>query len=748
MQKKFNVTGMGCAACSARVEKCVSKLDGVENVAVNLLTNSMVVDYDESKLTVEGICAAVDDAGYGASEAEEEAHRSSRGSGEGEGAETGSADSGFMVFSEEASLKRRFLISLVLLIPIFYIAMGDMLGFPLPAGFGAKESPVLFYCLLAVLTAPVVWVNRKYFTTGYFLLFKRSPNMDSLIAVGSTAAIVMLYFESAAMILTLVTLGKWLEARSKGKTGDAIRKLIDLTPRMASVIRDGEELKVPADAVRVGETVAVRPGESVPVDGVIISGETSLDESALTGESVPAEKGPGDQVISASINKAGYFTFRATRVGSDTTLSRVIALVEEAGGSKAPISRLADKVAGVFVPIVMLISLASFIIWLAAGKPLGFAVSIAISVLVISCPCALGLATPVAIMTGTGRAAQYGILFKSAEALEQACKVDCVVLDKTGTITEGRPAVTDVLAPAAASSDAVPENSADDFLRLAASIEAPSEHPLGRAVVSAAEEKGLALLPCESFTAVAGRGARAVIGGTEYLAGNEKFISEHAGISPEYRDSLDALESQGKTPLIFASDGAIIGVIAVSDRPKPTSKEAIRDLKELGLDVIMLTGDNERTAEVIRRELDISEKIAGVLPQDKDAKIRKLQEHGRLVAMVGDGINDAPAITRADVGFAIGAATDIAIDSADVVLMKNDLADVKNAISLSRKVIKNIKMGLFWALFYNVICIPLAAGVYYPLTGWTLDPMIGAAAMSMSSVCVVTNALRLRNARP
>ena len=791
MRKKFNITGMGCAACSARIEKNVGAMKGVEKAEVNLLANSMVVTFDEGVVTVQDIVDEVDRSGYGAAPAdeEEESHLQSP------------LKKGAVRDEEIRGMKRRFIISLIFMLPLFYVSMGHMFGWPLPMALHPDMHPGTFYGVQILLTLPIVIVNRKYYTVGFPMLLRGAPNMDTLIAVGSAAAIVMLYFESAGMILTLVTLGKYLETKSKGRTGEAIERLLKLAPEQVTVIRDGQEFVVGIEAVRIGDIVAVKPGERIGVDGVIISGETAVDQSALTGESIPVDKKAGDTVLAATINKSGYLTFRATKVGKDTTLAQIIDLVEDAGASKAPIAKLADKVAGVFVPVVMGIAAVATVAWLLAGMGLSFAVSIGISVLVISCPCALGLATPVAIMVGTGKGAENGILIKSAEALELAHKVDTVVLDKTGTVTEGKPRVTDVLlmremAAAGAKNVKFEENvciaeahdkaadiSEDEFLALAASIEKQSEHPLASAIIAEAGTRELAIREPESFEAVSGRGVRAALDGASYIAGNKAFMQENGiDLPSDFLQQLAALAEAGKTPLLFAqltgsspdstekdfhadggqkdrhadgsqkdhrtsnaATGRIIGAIAVADRPKATSLEAIREFEAMGLEVIMLTGDNAKTAEAIRKELGISRVISEVMPQDKDEEIRRLQSEGRKVAMIGDGINDAPAITRADVGIAIGAATDIAIESADIVLMKSDLTDAAKAIRLSRATIRNIKQNLFWAFFYNTLGIPVAAGVLYPAFGLTLNPMIGAAAMSLSSVFVVTNALRLRS---
>ena len=726
MKKKYNVTGMGCAACSARIEKNIGAMPGVERVEVNLLANSMVVNYDEKILSSGDIINEVRDSGYDAEEAEEESDRGSE-------TEIGK--------EHTAEMKGRFLISLIFMVPLFYISMGHMVGLPIPEIISPHRSQTAFYIVQALLTIPVIAVNYKYYTVGFRMLFKRSPNMDSLIAVGSAASLVLFYFESAGMILTLVTLGKWLEARAKGKTGSAIEKLINLAPKEAAVLRDGKEEMVPLTQIKVGDVIAVRPGESIPVDGIILSGETAVDESALTG----------DNVSSATVNKSGYFTLKAVKVGRDTTLAQIIRLVEEAGSSKAPIAKLADEVAGIFVPVVMCIAAVAAIVWIIAGVGISQALTIGISVLVISCPCALGLATPVAIMVGTGKGAENGILIKSAESLEQAHKINSVVLDKTGTITEGKPRLTDI----------VSLNEGFD-LSVAAALEKYSEHPLGQAVVKAAVDKDLKIPDAESFEAVSGRGIHAVLDRRKYIAGNREFMEEN-GIDADFDDSRKLAE-EGKTVIYFAETGKddavngistdkimsdrggrLLGAAALRDEPKPTSREAVEKLESMNIDVTMLTGDNAVTAEAIRREMGIDNVVAQVMPQDKEKAIDDLQhEKGRVVAMVGDGINDAPAIIKSDVGIAIGAATDIAIDSADIILVKNDLRDVAKTIVLSRATIKNIKENLFWAFFYNVLGIPLAAGVLYPITGWLLDPMFAAAAMSLSSVCVVTNALRLK----
>ncbi|MCQ4949467.1 heavy metal translocating P-type ATPase [Bittarella massiliensis (ex Durand et al. 2017)] len=757
MKQKFDVTGMTCSACSAHVEKSVAKVEGVSAVAVNLLANSMVVEYDERQIGPDTISKAVADAGYGAFPA----------AGNGRSAKAAAGKSAVDRAQEEMrAMKRRLIVSFAFMIPLFYLSMGHMMGWPLPGLFLGNENAITFAFTQLLLSLPIVWVNQHYFTNGFKTLFRRSPNMDSLIAIGSTAAIVYgifaiykigwglghgdmhlvhqysmdLYFETSGMILALITLGKFLEARSKGKTSQAITKLMDLAPKTALVIRDGEEREIPVEEVQIGDLIAVKPGASIPVDGVVESGATAVDESALTGESIPVEKGPGDKVTGASVNKTGAFTFRATKVGDDTALAQIIHLVEEASASKAPISKLADKVSGVFVPVVIGIALLATAVWLLTGHTFEYAMSIGIAVLVISCPCALGLATPTAIMVGTGKGAENGILIKSAEALETAHSIDTVVLDKTGTVTEGKPQVTDIL-PAAGISER-------ELLQLAASMEKPSEHPLADAIVQRAAEEELELTPAERFEAVSGRGLRATLGGESCLAGNRAMMAEAGVDDSALAEAGEALAEDGKTPLYFAKAGKLLGAIAVADVIKPTSAAAVSELRQMGVDVVMLTGDNRKTAAAMGRQVGVSQVIAEVLPQDKEAQVRALQEQGRKVAMVGDGINDAPALARADVGVAIGAGTDVAIESADIVLMRSDLLDVVGAIQLSKATLKNIKENLFWALIYNSIGIPLAAGLFIPLLGWKLNPMFGAFAMSLSSVCVVTNALRLRFFKP
>ncbi len=755
MDQKFSVTGMTCSACSAAVERSVRKLEGVRSVNVNLLSNSMSVEYDEALLNKDTIISAVETAGYGASDFVRERAAADK---------PAKVDT---VEQEQKEMKKRIIVSFAFLIPLLYLAMGHMFHFPLPMAVMGTENAITFAFSQLLLTVPILYVNRKYYQVGFKTLLHRNPNMDSLIAIGSAAAVFYgvfaiyrigyglghndlemvkhythdLYFESAGTILGLITLGKFLEARSKGKTSEAIAKLVNLAPKTANVIRDGAEREIPVEDVVIGDILAVRPGQSIPVDGVIVEGSSSVDQAALTGESIPVEKQAGDKVIAATINKTGYFTMRADKVGDDTTLAQIIRLVEEASSSKAPISKLADRISSVFVPVVIVIALAASIVWLLLGYDFEFALSIGIAVLVISCPCALGLATPVAIMVGTGKAAQNGILFKSAEALEVLHQVKTIVLDKTGTITEGKPKVTDIIT--------VPGITETQLLQIAASIEKPSEHPLSEAIVERAEELGLSQEDVKEFQAISGRGILArMADGQQYIAGNERLMEEQRINLGEYSSKAEAFAEAGKTALYFADSARLLGVIAVADVVKPTSPQAIRSFQNMGIDVVMLTGDNKKTAMAIQKELSIDRVVAEVLPQDKESEIRRIQEKGRKTAMIGDGINDAPALARADVGIAIGAGTDVAIESADVVLMKSDLQDVVTAIQLSRATLKNIKENLFWAFFYNTLGIPLAAGVFYLALEWKLNPMFGAAAMSFSSVFVVSNALRLRFFKP
>lgn len=751
MKQKFDVTGMTCSACSAHVEKSVSKLEGVQCVNVNLLQNSMVVEYDDNALGTTDIIHAVESGGYGASVQ----------------GETKMQEAPKNVAAEEMHhMKRRLIASFCFLIPLFYISMGHMMGAPLPAILLGDENVMIFALTQLFLTIPVLIINKKYYVVGFKALWNKAPNMDSLIALGSAASVVYsvfaiysmayamghgdlmtahhygmeLYFESAAMILTLITVGKYMETRSKGKTSEAISKLMDLAPKTATVLRDGVEQEIPVEEVVTGDTIIVKPGQRIPVDGKIMEGFSAVDESAITGESIPVEKQVGDTVIGATVNKSGYFRMTATRVGKDTTLSQIIALVEEAGASKAPIAKLADKVSGVFVPVVITIAVLAAVIWFVAGnQPFSFALSIGIAVLVISCPCALGLATPTAIMVGTGKGAEYGILVKSAESLEIAHQVQTVVLDKTGTLTEGKPVVTDVVL-----AKGILRNR---LLKQAAAVEALSEHPLAEAIVAYAKEKEVAFEKAENLTATAGQGVEADVAGKHILAGNLKMMQERGIQLGEWEAKAVELAEAGKTPLFFAENETFLGIVALADTLKPTSKAAVDAFHQMGIEVVMLTGDNKRTAEAIAKELDI-QVIAEVLPQDKEREVRRLQEQGKKVAMIGDGINDAPALMRADVGVAIGAGTDVAMESADIILMKSDLMDAVTAIELSHATIRNIKENLFWAFFYNACGIPLAAGVFYPLLEWKLNPMFAAAAMSFSSAFVVGNALRLRLFRP
>ena len=757
MQEKYNVTGMTCAACSARVEKSVSALPGMQQCSVNLLKNSMVVRYDDRQLTGAQIIQAVEKAGYGAS-LQQAGGKQTAGQ-----ARTGAADA---ARQEYLKMRRRVIWSFVFTVPLFYISMGHMMGWPLPGFFLGSENAMIYALTLFLLVLPVALINGRYYRQGFKTLLHGSPNMDSLIALGSGASLAYgvyalykiawgfghgdmamvsqfshdLYFEGAGTILTLITLGKFFEARAKGRTSDAINKLLNLAPKTATVLRDGAETVIPAEEVQAGDTVIVRAGESVPVDGVLLEGHASLDESAITGESIPVDKQSGDRVIGATINRSGYFTMRADKVGEDTTLSQIIRLVDEATSSKAPIAKLADRVAGVFVPVVISIALVALVVWMLCGATFEFAMTIAVSVLVVSCPCALGLATPTAIMVGTGRGASAGILIKSAEALETAHSVDVVVLDKTGTITQGRPVVTD--------QQPRPGVSAGELLQTAASLEKLSEHPLAKAIVEQAERQGLKFLPVSDFVQIPGQGIRGRVNGRDCLAGNSRMMAAF-GVQDEALTSLqDQMAEQGKTPLFFAADGQLLGMIAVADVVKPTSRQAVEDLQAMGIRVVMLTGDHRKTAEAIRRQVGVDQVIAEVLPQDKEEQIRTLQQQGKKVAMVGDGINDAPALARADVGIAIGAGTDVAMESADIVLMKNDLLDVAGAIELSKATIRNIKQNLFWAFFYNAICIPIAAGCFYAAFQLKMNPMVAALAMSFSSVFVVSNALRLRFFKP
>lgn len=771
-QDKFDVGGMTCAACQAHVDRAVSKLDGVESVAVNLLAGSMMVDYDPAQVSPDDICTAVDRAGYSASPVD-----AGTGSSDGAQARSGAAHMESPTKKLEAAasaMRTRLIVSIAFLIPLFYIGMGHMLGWPLPGVFTDHTHSMTLALTELVLLIPIVYVNDAYFINGFKSLVHGAPTMDALIAVGATASIAWslyamfvmadqlaagqvheammtgmdnLYFESAGTILSLVTVGKYLETRSKSKTGGAIEALIDLAPKTATVVADdGTETTVDVDSILPGQVLRVRPGESIPVDGVVLEGASAVDESALTGESIPVEKTAGDTVNAATVNRTGSFTFRATRVGAETSLAKIIQLVEDANATKAPIARMADKVAGVFVPVVFVISAVTFVTWMALTGSINEALTSAVAVLVISCPCALGLATPVAIMVGTGKGAEMGILFKSAEALENLRSVGTVVLDKTGTVTRGKPAVTDIAV--ATRADGSPAMSEKALLKLAAALERSSEHPLAEAIMAECEARGIVARMVEDFAAVPGRGVTAREGQNVIAAGNVRLMDELGAKVPV--GLAEQFAAEGKTPLFFAKNGELVGTIAVADEVKETSAEAIAALRKLGVDVRMLTGDNRVTAEAIARRVGLNSKqvIADVLPADKERHVRELQDTGSKVAMVGDGINDSPALARADVGLAIGTGADIAKEGADVVLMRSDLMDVARAIELSRATIRNIKQDLFWALFYNGIGIPLAAGVFFPLTGWQLSPMFGAAAMSLSSVCVVSNALRLKSFKP
>ena len=741
MTEQFAVTGMTCAACSAHVEKAVSRLSGVQSAPVNLMLGSMTVTYDETTVTEGDIIAAVKAAGYGASPASQ-------------------TDQGQLRRDQDAALCRRkknLIWSVVFLVPLFYLSMGHMMGLPLPQVL--HMHPLLLACLQLALVIPILILNRNYFTVGFSRLVKLSPNMDSLVAVGAAAGLVYsliemgllaagqvsgmpdLYFESAGMILTLVTVGKYLEERSRGKTTGAISALLALAPESAVVRRQGQELTIPTEEIVAGDTVIVRQGGRIPVDGVITDGHAAVDESAITGESLPVEKVPGDAVTSATVTSSGYLELRATRVGGDTTLSQIIRLMEEAASSKAPISRLADRISGIFVPVVMAISLTAALLWaFVGGMDVRFCLSIAIAVLVISCPCALGLATPVAIMVGTGQAAQQGILIKSAESLELLHKVQTVVLDKTGTVTMGQPRVTDILC--------APGVTEEELLCVAASAEKPSEHPLAHAIVEESQARHIPLCPVSGFRSVPGGGIQATLSGEAVLAGNAGYLAQNGVSLAAMEADAHRLAEDGKTPLFFAESGHLLGCIAVADVVKPDSAKAIAALRRMGRRVVLLTGDNQRTANAIARQIGVDQVIAQVLPQDKAKCVAQLQQQGQRVAMVGDGVNDAPALAQADVGLAIGAGTDIAIESADVVLMKSSLLDIPAAMDLSRAVLRNIKQNLFWAFFYNSIGIPVAAGVLYPALHLTLNPMLAAAAMRLSSVCVVSNALRLRGWKP
>ncbi len=750
---KFDVTGMTCSACSARIEKGVAKLEGVKSVSVNLLTHSMVVEFDAAKLDAGKIIKGVEDLGYGA--AEKAAVKPAAKAGQGAAPPKNAAS------EELRGMKNRLLGSILFTVPLFYLSMGEMLHWPLPAFFHGMENAMGFALTLFLLAIPVVFLNRKYFQVGFKNLLRLSPNMDSLIAIGSGAAFgygifalyqiawgmghenmdlahkfsMDLYFESAAMILTLITLGKFLEARAKGRTSEAIQKLMDLSPKMATVFRNGQETVISVEEVLPGDVLVVKAGEAVPVDGAILDGAASLDESAITGESLPVEKTVGDAVTGGTMNRSGYFHMEAKAVGENTTLAKIIQLVEDATSSKAPIAKLADKISGIFVPVVIAIAVCAAILWALLGHGLQFSLTVGIAVLVISCPCALGLATPTAIMVGTGKGASNGILLKSAEALETLHGVQVVVLDKTGTVTEGKPAVTDLLPNGVTQ---------EELLGLAASLEKMSGHPLAAPIVAEAEKAGLALQETKDYQMIQGQGIVGTLEGKPCYGGNRKLM-EASGVSVEaLAEQESRLTAQGKTLLYFAQEKTLWGAVALADTVKPTSQKAIAELTRMGIEVILLTGDNQGAAQAIARQVGLKKVVAEVLPEDKEREVRALQAAGKTVAMVGDGINDAPALARADVGIAIGAGTDVAMESADVVLMKSDLYDVVAAIRLSKAVMRNIRQNLFWAFIYNVIGIPVAAGALYPAFGILLNPMIAAGAMSFSSVSVVTNALRLR----
>jgi heavy metal translocating P-type ATPase len=748
-KKVFLIKGMSCAACVNHIEKAVSKLPGVDSINVNLLANNMTVDYRKDLITEEQIIKAVQNAGYDAFLNEETKADPL-------------APAANPAQDDSQKVKLRLLISIIFLIPLFYIAMGHMAGWPLPAFFHGGENALIFAFSQFLLVIPIVFINNKYYENGFKSLFKAAPNMDSLIAIGSAAALVYgviaiynigfglghndmamvekysmdLYFESAGMILTLITLGKYFESLAKSKTTSAISSLIKLAPQKALVLRQGREIEIPINEVLIGDIVSVKPGQSIPVDGVVTEGISTVDESALTGESMPVIKQKGDKVIGATINKNGFLRFEALQVGNDTMLAQIIRLVSEAAASKAPIAKLADRISGIFVPLVITVAVAAAVIWLLLGYPAGFALNMAISVLIISCPCALGLATPTAIMVGMGKGAENGILIKSAEALEVTHNLNSIVLDKTGTITEGKPQVTDIVSTS--------HFNQNELLRLAASIEKQSEHPLAEAIVQAAMEKNLQLYEATDFNTAIGEGIEAIINGRKILAGNSNFMHKNNIAWQEQEQLAARLAEDSKTPLFFAEEEKLLGIIAAADILKPSSKDAIDNFKSMGMEVIMLTGDHEKTAKAIQKNLAIDTVIAEVLPADKEKVIRQLQNQGKKVGMVGDGINDAPALAAADVGIAIGAGTSIAIETADIVLMKSDLADAAGSVTLSKAVIRNIKQNLFWAFFYNIVGIPVAAGLFYNLWGWQLNPMIAAAAMSFSSVFVVSNALRLK----
>lgn len=747
MEKKFDVSGMTCSSCVANITKAVEKLDGVSDANVNLMTNSMKVNFDENIVDDEKIIGAVEKIGYGASPA---------------GEKTKSEDK--PLDDREKALKHRLIYSIIFMVILMYIAMGPMVHLPTPGIFHGREGAIIFAFSQFILALPVVYINRDFYISGFKGLKNRAPNMDSLVAIGSLAALVYgifaiymmaygfgqgdmelvdsyrhnLYFESSAMILTLITVGKYLEEKSKNKTRSSLANLMDLAPKMATVIEDGEEVVKNIEDVRVGDILLVRPGESVAVDGKVIEGASSLDESAVTGESIPVQKSVDDRVISASINTTGSFKFQAEKVGEDTTISQIIKLVDEANQSKAPIAKLADEIAGVFVPAVLIIAALTFGVWMALGYGFENALNFAISVLVISCPCALGLATPVSIMVATGKSADFGLLFKNAEVLENLHKIDVIVMDKTGTITEGKPILTDI----------VTDLDEENFLKIAGSIEKNSQHPLASAIINYAQENDIDLEEITNFNSVSGRGLNGEVAGNKYLAGNIEYMLEEKIDLKDFQAKAEELAGEGKTSMYFANESEVLGIISVKDLPKESSKDAIKLLRDMGKKIIMLTGDNEKTAEAIADEIGVDQTLAGLLPQDKNKEIDKIQKSGKKVLMIGDGINDAPSLAKADIGMAIGHGTDVAIESSDVVLMRSDLLDVVSALELSKATIKNIKQNLFWAFFYNTIGIPLAAGLLFPAFGIKLSPMFAALAMSLSSVFVVNNALRLRRFKP
>lgn len=745
IQKSFTIEGMSCASCSQTVEKAVNQLSGVEQVTVNLATEKMLVSYDPTVLTTGEIITAVSDAGY---DTEEEIRTNETIDKEREKKQ-----------EQIQGMWRRFWLSAMFTIPLLYVAMGHMIGLPLPKMIDPMMHATNFAFLQLILTLPVIYFGRSFFIIGFKSLAKGHPNMDSLVALGTSAAFfyslygtvmiffgdhqfaMALYYESAAVILTLITLGKYFEAVSKGKTSEAIKKLMGLAPKTARVVRDGKEIEVAIDAVQVGDIVVVRPGEKIPVDGIVITGNTSIDESMITGESIPVEKKAGDNIIGASMNKNGHIEFKATKVGKDTALAQIIKLVEDAQGSKAPIAKLADKISGVFVPIVIGLAVFSGLAWYFLGQESWiFALTIMISVLVIACPCALGLATPTAIMVGTGKGAENGVLIKSGDALETTHKIETIVFDKTGTITEGKPKVTDIIT--------VDGMDKDELLRLAASAEQGSEHPLGEAIVNRAKDKKLVFVKPDYFQAIPGHGIEVTIENSQFLLGNKKLMKKNSIDLADLVSASDELAEQGKTPMYIAKDQKIAGIIAVADTIKENSLQAIRKLHQMGIEVVMITGDNKRTAEAIAKQVEIKRVLSEVLPEDKAAEVKKLQDEGKKVAMVGDGINDAPALAQATIGIAIGSGTDVAIESADIVLMRSDLMDVPTAIELSKATIRNIKENLFWAFAYNVLGIPVAMGVLHLFGGPLLNPMIAGAAMSFSSVSVLLNALRLKRFKP